>query len=102
MTRKRVSFTLPLTTLTDKGIIWVTRIRGNALYRVLERRSTGNNSAVTSDQTIEYTGKQAHKTPLRSVRRIVLRGHQRASTETIGIQGNTSRGVAHTHTNWGW
>lgn len=57
-------------TLTDKGIIWVTRIRGNALYRVLERRSTGNNTAITSDQTIEYTGKQAHKTPLRPVRRI--------------------------------
>ena len=57
-------------TLTDKGLIWVTRIRGNALYRVLERRSTGNNNAVTSDQTIEYTGKQAHKTPLRPVRRI--------------------------------
>jgi len=60
-------------TLTDKGLIWVTRIRGNALYRVLERRSTGNNSAVTSDQTIEYTGKQAHKTPLRPVRRIGYR-----------------------------
>ena len=60
-------------TLTEKGIIWVTRIRGNALYRVLERRSTGNNTAITSDQTIEYTGKQVHKTALRPIRRIGYR-----------------------------
>ena len=51
----------------------MTRIHNNALYHVLERRSTGNNSAVTSDQTIEYTGKQAHKTPLRPIRRIGYR-----------------------------
>ena len=57
-------------TLTDKGLIWVTRIRGNALYRVIERRSTGNNSAITSDQTIEYRGKHAYQTSLRPVRRI--------------------------------
>jgi len=57
-------------TLTDKGLIWVTRIRGNALYRVVERRSTDNSAHVTSDQIIEYTGTQAHKTRLRPVRRI--------------------------------
>lgn len=57
-------------TLTDKGLIWVTRIRGNALYRVVERHSTDNNKTITSDQTIEYTGKQAHQTSLRPVRRI--------------------------------
>ena len=57
-------------TLTDKGLIWVTRIRGNALYRVIERRSTGNNSAITSDQIIEYTGTQTHRTELRPIRRI--------------------------------
>ncbi len=60
-------------TLTDKGLIWVTRIRGNALYRVLERRPTGSNPAITSDQTIEYTGKQAHTTRLHPVRRIGYR-----------------------------
>ncbi|HEY9201423.1 MAG TPA: IS4 family transposase [Gammaproteobacteria bacterium] len=57
-------------TLTDKGLIWVTRIRNNALYRVVERHSTDNSTSVTSDQTIEYTGKQAHSTQLRPVRRI--------------------------------
>jgi len=57
-------------TLTDKGLIWVTRIRGNALYRVVERRSTGSNAAITSDQIIEYTGKQMHQTQLRPIRRV--------------------------------
>ena len=59
--------------LTDKGLIWVTRIRGNALYRVVERRSTGNHPAITSDQIIEYTGKHVHKTKLHPVRRIGYR-----------------------------
>ena len=57
-------------TLTSKGLIWVTRIRGNALYRVKERRDTSNNSAITSDQTIEYTGKHTYQDSLRPVRRI--------------------------------
>jgi len=57
-------------TLTDKGLIWVTRIRGNARYRVVERRPTDNNTPVTSDQIIEYTGNQAHQTRLRPIRRI--------------------------------
>jgi len=60
-------------TLTEKGLIWVTRIRGNALYRVVERHLTGDNPAITSDQTIEYTGKQAHTTKLHPVRRIGYR-----------------------------
>jgi len=56
--------------LTDKGYIWVTRIRGNALYRVTERRPVDGYANVTSDQTIEYTGQHVHKTRLRPVRRI--------------------------------
>lgn len=52
-------------TLTDKGLIWVTRIKNNAMYRVIERHSKGNSTSVTSDQIIQYTGKQAHKTQLR-------------------------------------
>jgi putative transposase len=63
-------------TLTDKGLIWVTRIRGNALYRVVERRSTAKHAHITSDQTIEYTGKHAHKTTLHPVRRIGYRDPQ--------------------------
>lgn len=59
--------------LTVKGLIWVTRIRGNALFRVIERRPVALNSNVTSDQTIEYTGKRAQKEGLSPVRRIGYR-----------------------------
>lgn len=59
--------------LTDKGIFWVTRIRGNAKYRVLERREVDRSSHVTSDQTIEYTSDRSKKNNLRVVRRIGYR-----------------------------
>lgn len=59
--------------LTDKGYVWVTRIRGNALSRVTERRATEQYANVRSDQTIQYTGKHAHKTRLRPMRRIGYR-----------------------------
>ena len=59
--------------LTEQGLIWVTRIRGNALYRVIERRPVAPGSNVTSDQRIEYTGKKAQKKNLPPVRRIGYR-----------------------------
>lgn len=59
--------------LTDKGIYWVTRIRGNAKYKVLERREHTNNSAVTSDQTIKYSSKQRDGDKLHPIRRIGYR-----------------------------
>lgn len=59
--------------LTDKGIYWVTRIRGNAKYKVLERRELTNNSAITSDQTIKYSSKQRDGDKLYPIRRIGYR-----------------------------
>jgi putative transposase len=56
--------------LTDKGIYWVSRIRGNAKYRVLERRDTSNYTAITSDQIIKYSSKQRDGDKLRPIRRI--------------------------------
>ena len=56
--------------LTSKGIFWVTRIRGNAKYRVLERRSTNKPQGITSDQIIEYTSDRSCKNNLRPVRRV--------------------------------
>ena len=47
--------------LTQKELNWVTRIRGNALYRVIERRETRPGRGITSEQTIEHTGKKAQK-----------------------------------------
>ena len=59
--------------LTDKGIYWVTRIRGNAQYKVLERKEVTNNSAVTSDQIIKYSSKQRDGDKLYPIRRIGYR-----------------------------
>jgi len=59
--------------LTSKGILWVTRIRGNAKYRVLERRIVNKSHGVTSDQIIEYTSDRSSKNNLRPVRRVGFR-----------------------------
>lgn len=59
--------------LTSKGIFWVTRIRGNAKFRVLERRGVNPSQGITSDQTIEYTSIRSSKNNLRPVRRIGFR-----------------------------
>jgi hypothetical protein len=59
--------------LTDKGIYWVTRIRGNAKYKVLERREHTSNPAITSDQTIKYSSKQRDGDKLHPIRRIGYR-----------------------------
>ena len=59
--------------LTEQGIFWVTRIRGNAKYRVLERRPVNRSQGVTSDQTIEFTSVRSSQKGLRAVRRIGYR-----------------------------
>jgi putative transposase len=56
--------------LTDKGIFWVTRIRGNAKYRVLERRKIDKKAGISSDQIIKYTSSRSQRKSLRSVRRV--------------------------------
>ncbi|WP_330177991.1 transposase [Candidatus Vondammii sp. HM_W22] len=40
--------------LTEKGIFFVTRIRSNAKYRVLERRTVNKSQGITSDQIIVH------------------------------------------------
>lgn len=59
--------------LTEQGVFFVTRIRGNARYRVLERRPIRQNSGVTSDQIIEYTSVRSSKKSLQPVRRVGYR-----------------------------
>lgn len=59
--------------LTNKGITWVTRIRGNAKFRVLERKAVSSNCGVTSDQVIEFSANRSIKNDLRPVRRIGYR-----------------------------
>ncbi len=59
--------------LTEKGIFFVSRIRGNAKFRVLERRAVNGCSGITSDQTIEYTALRFDGNKLKPIRRIGYR-----------------------------
>ena len=62
--------------LSDQGIFWVTRIRSNAKYRVIERRETKASQGITSDQIIEYTSNRSCKNNLRAVRRVGYRDQE--------------------------
>ena len=46
--------------LNSNQISFVTRLKKNAKYRVIERRSVKKSQGLTSDQTIELTGAKAH------------------------------------------
>ena len=59
--------------LDSKGIFFVTRIRRNAIWRVVERRDVDKRSGVTSDQTIELTGIKPLKLGLPRLRRVGYR-----------------------------
>jgi putative transposase len=59
--------------LTENGIFFVSRIRGNAKYRVLERHAVNGCSGISSDQTIEYTALRKDGDKLTPIRRIGYR-----------------------------
>ena len=62
--------------LNNNDIFFVTRLKTNARYRVIERRKVLKNKGLTSDQTIELTGAKAKNCPIR-LRRI---GYKDADT----------------------
>lgn len=47
--------------LTEKGVFFVTRLKANAQYRVINRQPVLKNKGLTSDQTIRLTSIQAAK-----------------------------------------
>ena len=61
--------------LNTQEIFFVTRLRKNARYRVIERRSVLKSKGLTSDQTIQLTGARAEKCPLQ-LRRIGFKDAQ--------------------------
>ena len=63
--------------LTDKGIFFVTRLKTNAKFRVVGRRSVLKTKGITCDQTIEFTGVQIAKKCSTRLRRI---GYKDATT----------------------
>ena len=62
--------------LTDKGIYFVTRLKTNAKYRTVCRRSVLKSKGLTCDQTIEFTGVQTAKKCPVQLRRIGYRDAQ--------------------------
>ena len=59
--------------LTENGIFFVTRLKANAKYRVIERREVLQSKGLTSDQSIEFTGLQTAKKCPVQLRRIGYR-----------------------------
>ncbi|MDP7601411.1 MAG: IS4 family transposase [Rhodospirillales bacterium] len=59
--------------LTEKGIFFVTRLKKNAQYEVIERRKVSKKQGLTSDQTIEFTGKRNRERCPIQLRRIGYR-----------------------------
>jgi putative transposase len=59
--------------LTENGIFFVSRLRGNAQYRVLERHAVKRGSGITSDQTIEYVAQRKDGDKLKPIRRVGYR-----------------------------
>lgn len=56
--------------LTDKGVFFVTRLRPNSVYNVIERRSVENQTGVTSDQIIQLNSQHAIKRGAPKLRRV--------------------------------
>ena len=63
--------------LTDKEIFFVTRLKTNAKYRIIERRPVLKGKGLTCDQTIEFTGPQVAKKCPVQLRRV---GYKDAET----------------------
>ena len=59
--------------LTEKEIFFVTRLKSNARYRVIECRKVLKSKGVSSDQTIKFTGAQTQKKCPLPLRRIGYR-----------------------------
>jgi FOG: Transposase and inactivated derivatives len=59
--------------LTDKGVFFVTRIRGNAVYDVIDSNPVREGSGVLADEIIRYSSKKNLERKLKPVRKIVYR-----------------------------
>jgi len=58
-------------TLTDKGVFFVTRIRGNAVYDIISSNPVREGSGILSDEIIRYSSKKNMERKLKPVRKIV-------------------------------
>lgn len=56
--------------LNEQAVFFVTRVRRDLAYRVIERHKADRASGISSDQTIELTGKRARLAGLTTLRRV--------------------------------
>lgn len=59
--------------LNEKGVFFVTRLRKNAIWKVVERREVDKGTGLICDQTITLTGVKPQKIGLSKLRRIGYR-----------------------------
>jgi hypothetical protein len=57
---------------TDNGIYFVTRLKDNAVYRIVENRSVPQNRNILADQIIQLTGHKAEDKCPHQLRRVVV------------------------------
>jgi len=69
--------------LTDKGVFFVTRIRGNAVYDVIKTNPVKAGQGVISDEIIRYTSIRASSYNLYPVRKIVFHDAETNRTFTF-------------------
>jgi Transposase DDE domain/Domain of unknown function (DUF4372) len=69
--------------LTDNGIFFVTRIRGNAVYEVIKSNPVKAGHGVISDEIIRYTSVRASNYNLHPVRKVVFRDVETDRTFTF-------------------
>lgn len=62
--------------LTNRGIFFVTRLRPNSIYQVIDRRAVDTASGVTSDQVIQLNSAHALKRGAPRLRRVGFRDAQ--------------------------
>ena len=80
--------------LENKGVFVVTRLRQNQIYGIKQRHPIKGNGEVTSDHTIEFTGKKAQALGLKPMRRIGYRDpetgkHYEFLTNHFGLSAQT-------------
>jgi hypothetical protein len=68
---------------TEKGIYFVTRMKDNAQYTVMEERSIPITGNILSDQLIQFTGFYARKNCPHILRRVVLWDRENESEITL-------------------
>jgi hypothetical protein len=62
---------------TERGVFFVTRMKGNAVFDVVERRCVPNRRNILSDEIIRLTGTKASEKCPHLVRRIVVWDHDK-------------------------